>query len=318
MSSAILIANTSVSATGTALRPVPRPDRKFYATTRAFGRFGVRWFDPQLMTAEHWHGHIEFNWLTAGSMDYMFDGRPVTIPANRMVMFWAGIPHQTTNLDLGPNNDSRQCNIYLPLDAFLYMPNLGALTEIMMGGGVIMLPEDSVDAALLRRWYADYRSGDAERTDILKSELANMLRRTAMVGWDVLLPPWIERLKPGTRTASPLRYVVAMVRHIMENLSEPLTAREVARVVGLHPNYALNLFTRVMGVAMQKFVIRMRLIRARSLLFEGNISIANVAFESGFTSQSQFYEHFRSAYGITPSQMQKSVATSGRPGEKIF
>lgn len=301
-------------------RPVPRPDRKFYAHTRAFGRFGVRWFDPQLMATEHWHGHIEFNWLTAGSMDYRFDGRPVTVPAGRIAMFWAGIPHQTVRLDHGAAGNARQCNIYLPLDAFLYMPNLGALTETMMGGGVIMLPQDAADNALLHRWYADYRSGNAERTDILNSEIANMLRRTAMVGWDVLLPPWIEKPTPGTRTTSPLRYVVAMVRYIMENLSDSLRASEVAAVVGLHPNYALNLFTSVMGIAMQKFVIRMRLIRARSLLFEGNMSIANVAFESGFASQSQFYEHFRSAYGMTPRAMQKSlVANASIPGsEKII
>ncbi|WP_196258984.1 helix-turn-helix domain-containing protein [Pelagibacterium limicola] len=293
--------------------PAPRPDRKFYANTRAFGRFGVRWFAPLLMSSEHWHGHIEFNWLTGGSMEYLFDGRPVRIPANRLAMFWAGIPHQTVGIDTGPAQDSRQCNIYLPLDAFLYMPNLGDLTETMMAGGVALLPEDAADTALLQRWYADYRSGKPERADVLKSEIANMLRRSAMIGWDVLLPPWIERLSPGTRAASPLRYVVAMVRHIMENLSEPLGARDVARVVGLHPNYALNLFTSVMGIAMQKFVIRMRLIRARSLLFEGNLSIANVAFESGFCSQSQFYEHFRSAYGMTPREMQKRLVMSEQP-----
>ena len=38
--------------------PVPRPDRQFYAKTNAFGRFGIRWFDPQLMDREHFHGHI--------------------------------------------------------------------------------------------------------------------------------------------------------------------------------------------------------------------------------------------------------------------
>ena len=72
-----------------------------------------------------------------------------------------------------------------------------------------------------------------------------------------------------------------MVRHILENLAEPLAAEDVARVVGLHPNYALNLFTSVMHVPIHKFVIRMRLIRARALLFEGNLSIENVAFQSG-------------------------------------
>lgn len=286
-----------------ATAPVPRPDRQFYAQTQAFGRFGIRWFDPQLMPAEHAHGHIEINWLTAGSMDYVMDGRPVHIPSERLVIFWAGIPHQTIALDMGPNGDSRQCNVYLPLDTFLHMPNLGQLTETMMGGGVVMLPPETIGEVTLRRWFQDYRTGDAERTDILKEEIALMLRRAAVTGWDILMAPWIESAHAQTRAATPLRYVVAMMRHILENLTDPLRAEDVAKVVGLHPNYALNLFSDVMRVPMHKFVVRMRLIRARSLLFEGNLSIENVAFESGFTALSQFYVQFRNAYGLTPRQM---------------
>lgn len=286
-----------------AAAPVPRPDRKFYSQTPAFGRFGIRWFDPQLMPTEHFHGHVELNWLTDGSMDYAFDSRPVHIPAKRLVMFWAGIPHQTTRLDRGPNGDSRQCNVYLPLDSFLHMPKLGQLTETMMGGGIVALSPETIGADTLHRWYQDYRSGDAERTDILKEEIALMLRRAAVTGWDELMPPWIETPVSAPRARTPLRYVVAMLRHILENLSEPLRAEDVAKVVGLHPNYALNLFSEVMHVPMHKFVVRMRLIRARYLLFEGDLSIENVAYESGFSALSQFYVQFRNAYGLTPRQM---------------
>jgi AraC-like DNA-binding protein len=286
-----------------ATAPVPRPDRQFYASTQAFGRFGIRWFDPQIMSAEHFHGHIELNWLTAGSMAYLLDGKPLTVPSGRLVMFWAGIPHRTIGLDRGAAGDSRQCNVYLPLDTFLHMQHLGRLTETMMGGGVIALSADTIGNETLRRWYEDYRSGDAERADILRSEIAIMLRRASVTGWDDLLPPWIEGVSPTTHAATPLRYVVAMIRHVLENLSEPLNAEDVARVVGLHPNYALNLFTSVMNVPLHKFVVRMRLIRARSLLFESTLSIENVAFHSGFSALSQFYLQFRRAYGVTPRQM---------------
>ena len=183
------------------------------------------------------------------------------------------------------------------------MPNLGRLTETMMGGGVVALPPETIGEGTLLRWYQDYRSGDAERTDILKEEIALMLRRAAVTGWEEMMPPWIESVGSSTRAATPLRYVVAMLRHILDNLCEPLQAADVAKVVGLHPNYALNLFTEVMRVPMHKFVVRMRLIRARSLLFEGNLSIENVAFQSGFTALSQFYVQFRNAYGLTPRQM---------------
>src|SRR3954471_8490086 len=70
-------------------RPQARPDRKFYASTSAFGRFGMRWFDPQLMPKEHFHGHIELNWLTAGNMGYLIDGHALTVPSKRLVLFWA-------------------------------------------------------------------------------------------------------------------------------------------------------------------------------------------------------------------------------------
>ncbi len=285
-----------------AVPPVPRPDRRFYAQSRAFGRFGIRWFDPQIMPEPHFHGHVELNWLSDGGMDYVFDGRPVRVPSRRLLMFWAGIPHQTVALDRGVGNGARQCNVYLPLDSFLHMPKLGHLTEAMLGGGIVALAPETIGEDTLNRWYQDYRSGDAERADILKEEIALMLRRAAATGWDTVFAPWIDADVAVTR-ASPPRYVVAMLRHILENLALPLRAEDVAQVVGLHPNYALNLFTAVMHVPMHKFVVRMRLIRARHLLFEGNLSIENVAYRSGFASLSQFYAQFRTAYGLTPRQM---------------
>ena len=285
---------------------MPRPDRSFYASGKAFGRFGIRSFAPQIMPYAHTHGHIEFNWLTQGSMDYVFDGGPVSVGTGRLVAFWAGIPHQT--IGLSPDTAmGRQLNIYLPMDAFLEMPQLGRLTETLMGGGVIELTPDCIGLETLDRWHQDYRSGNALRSEIVRAEIGTMFRRAAITGWDTLLLPWVERAGSRTRTGSPVRYVVRMVRHIVENIAEPLSAESIADVVGLHPNYATNLFTKVMHISVQKFVTRMRLIRARSLLFDGSLSIANVAYQSGFVSQTQFYAHFRNAYGMTPSQMRKDT-----------
>ena len=114
---------------------------------------------------------------------------------------------------------------------------------------------------------------------------------------------WSETISSGTKAVAPLRYVVAMMRHILEHLPEPLRLEDIAKVVGLHPNYALNLFSSVMNVSPHKFVVQKRLIRARSLLFEGELSIEYVAYASGFSSHNQNNEQFRSAYGVTPREM---------------
>lgn len=285
--------------------PVPRPDRAFYAGDKAFGRFGMRIFTPQLMQAPHSHGHVEFNWLTAGSMDYAFANGPVTIGANRLVAFWAGINHQA--IGLGDTSGARQINIYLPMDSFLEMSQLGSLTETLMGGGVIQLTPACAGLDMLERWYADYRSGDARRTDLVRGEIGSMLRRAAITGWDTLLPAWTEKSGPRSQSALPVRHVVRMVRYIVENIAEPLDVDAVAASAGLHPNYAATMFKRVMRISIQKFVVRLRLIRARALLFDGNTSVSNVAFQAGFGSQTQFHEHFRRAYGMTPNQLRRDL-----------
>ena len=291
----------------TVSKPIGRPDRQFYAKSNAFGRFGIRWFRPVVMSTSHNHGHIEFNWISAGHMDYEFDGRPVRVDSRHLAAFWAGIPHQTVAIDYGPTNDAQQCNIYLPLDVFLHIPHIERLHEELMGGAILGFRQDAVGVGTLQRWYGDYRSGDPERQDILKIEIATMLRRSTLTGWNTLMPAWIEPTSAAQRQAVPVRYVVAMVRYILENLAEPLSVEDVAQVVGLHPNYALSLFTSVMRVPIRKFIIRMRLVRARSLLFESNLSIANVAFQSGFNSLSQFYTHFNRAYGVTPLELRRHL-----------
>src|SRR6185312_6957991 len=82
-------------------RPIPRPDRRFYSSKSAFGRFGMRWFKPVVMPQEHAHGHIELNWLTAGHMDYRIDGHALSLSSQRLIMFWAGIAHQAVGVDRG-------------------------------------------------------------------------------------------------------------------------------------------------------------------------------------------------------------------------
>ena len=80
-------------------------------------------------------------------------------------------------------------------------------------------------------------------------------------------------------------------------------------MTGLHVNYALALFTRTMRVPLKRFIIRMRLLRARAMLMESSTAIATVAEESGFTSISQFYDHFKTAYGMSPHAMREKYTS---------
>lgn len=282
---------------------VPSHERHFYALTRAIGQFGMQIFTPTIMETPHWHGHIELNFLTGASMTYRIDEAEIEIGPDQLVLFWAGIPHQLTAITPTGNSAPKLANIYLPFDAFLFMPHIAQLQVALLGGALVSLPDTLCDLGQIECWYRDYRSNDFERTEVMKMEMNAMMRRALLSDLDYLRPPVADLGDERTLSSAHIRHVVAMVRFIMENLSQPMSNADVAAVTGLHQNYALALFTRTMRLPMKRFIIRMRLLRARALLMESSTAITTVAEQSGFQSISQFYDHFKAAFGMSPHAM---------------
>ncbi len=287
------------------IEPKPSHERHFYSSKRAFGRFGIRIFDPVVMEFPHWHGHIEVNLANGFEMTYDVDGQALTVPANRLVVFWAGVPHQLTAIHQVSQVEQKLCNIYLPLDSFLMMHHISPLQVSLLSGGLIVLPEDLCSVDQMRRWYSDYRSGDFERQELVKMELHVLFRRASLAEFEFLRAPKGDIAGGRALSSAHIRHVIAMVRHILENLDKPLKNSDIAATTGLHENYAQTLFARIMQVPPKQFLIRMRLMRARALLVESSMAISSVAENSGFSSISQFYAQFKAGYGMSPAAVRE-------------
>jgi AraC family transcriptional regulator, melibiose operon regulatory protein len=287
------------------------PERRFYSRSKAFGRFGMRIFTPTLMERPHWHGHVEANFIRNARMIYMVDRQKIAIEPDQLILFWAGIPHQLVAVEQLSSATPELCNIYLPLDTFLFMPHIPELQVSLLTGGMVQFPAENCTHAQIKRWYADYRANEAERLEIVKMELNSLFRRISLGALAFLKSPWRDKpTKVGLPTPH-VRHVVDMVKHVLENLQEPLKNEDVTRVTGLHPNYALSLFTHTMQLPLKQFVIRMRLLKARGMLLESDTAIATIAVESGFGSASQFYAQFKTAYGTSPQALRTKLLAPG-------
>jgi len=284
-------------------------DRDFYAPDTAYGRFGMKQFYPDTMDAPHWHGHVEFNLILGNDMCYDYDGRTVIVPEDRIVAFWAGVPHRLTRFERPLHDDMVLTNLYMPVDRFLFMPHVSQLQVALLGGAVVVLPPQSLSRTTYYQWLEDFRSSQPERWEILFAELNAALRRSQLDGFDFLSLPESMTHDSHRSNSRQITQLVAMIRYILENLASPLTTAEVARVARLHPNYASSLFAKTLHIPMKRFIIRMRLLRARAILIDGSDPISQVAEESGFSSMTQFYEHFRTAYGMSPHQMRREHST---------
>jgi AraC-like DNA-binding protein len=102
----------------------------------------------------------------------------------------------------------------------------------------------------------------------------------------------------ATQTASnPL---TAALAYVQNNLSQPLTVADMAEQVSLSPSAFAHLFRDVTGKSPYHFVKELRLDRARELLVDGEMPVATVSKQVGYSSASHFISEFRRRFGVTP------------------
>jgi AraC family transcriptional regulator len=85
-------------------------------------------------------------------------------------------------------------------------------------------------------------------------------------------------------------------------LAESLSLRSVAHEVGVHPVYLAAAFRRFHGCSPGQYLRRRRFERARHLIADPNVSLAQVATDTGFSDQSHLNRVFRRFTGMTPGQ----------------
>jgi AraC family transcriptional regulator len=93
------------------------------------------------------------------------------------------------------------------------------------------------------------------------------------------------------------------IDYIQAHLSEDISLDDLAIITGMSRYYFCHLFKRSTGMSPYQYVIKCRIDRAKELLlFRQDCSIADVAFQVGFASQSQFTKHFKKWVGTTPKK----------------
>lgn len=96
------------------------------------------------------------------------------------------------------------------------------------------------------------------------------------------------------------------LRHVLEyveqKLGEDLSLAELAAVADLSPYHFARGFKESMGVAPHQYVLTKKVDRARELLTQRRMTVAEISQALGFSDQSHFTRVFRRFTGTAPTQ----------------
>jgi AraC-like DNA-binding protein len=101
--------------------------------------------------------------------------------------------------------------------------------------------------------------------------------------------------------------------HISRNFADGLSLRQSAALANMSQPQFIKLFKRVAGMTFVSYVTHVRLSHAFRLLKESNLTIAEIASQTGFSDQSYFDRRFKTAFGRVPTAFRKKLRGKNRP-----
>lgn len=96
--------------------------------------------------------------------------------------------------------------------------------------------------------------------------------------------------------------IVLCMDYIYSHLHYRITIKEVANYLGLSESYLSRLFSKEMGISFSKYIISLKIDKAKNLLQFSDYSISDIAYYLAFSSESHFIHVFQKETGATPQK----------------
>jgi AraC family transcriptional regulator len=149
-------------------------------------------------------------------------------------------------------------------------------------------------ALAVRRELAEAGPGDRLLVESLSAALAVQILRNHSGRSAAALP------LPAAAGALAPRRLGRVQDYVEANLDRELTLDALAGEACLSPHHFARAFKAATGTAPHRYVTERRVARAKRLLGESRLPLAEIALACGFSSQAHLTRRFKQATGITP------------------
>jgi AraC family transcriptional regulator len=239
----------------------------------------VSTYQANTRMAPHRHDDCSFCVVVSGSYREHIRDQNAEHGNGHMLFYPAGEVHSQ---EFGMTNTRK----------IIFTPSLSSL-EFLSERRVVLTNapavHGSIFSALANRVLSEIRKPDQFAELVVQGLLLEMIAAFARAGDSTKLthtvPIWLRQVR----------------ELLQESAVSDLTNETIGMQVGKHPVHVAREFRKHFGQTIGEYHRHLRLKKAEMLLRAKNLSLTDVALESGFCSHAHLSRSFKSAYGVTPS-----------------
>ncbi|MBE5957051.1 MAG: helix-turn-helix domain-containing protein [Lachnospiraceae bacterium] len=160
-------------------------------------------------------------------------------------------------------------------------------------------PEDS-GYSQIRNLFSQIFDSHRKKADFFYMELKGLFYQFF---FQMLTHNYIVTESPKDR--KNLAAVKDAIRYMNEHYKEEINASDLAGLSFYNETYFMKLFKQYTGKTLTRYLTELRIEKSRYLLLHTDLSITDIAFETGFNSASYFIRKFQELNGETPQKLRK-------------
>lgn len=96
-----------------------------------------------------------------------------------------------------------------------------------------------------------------------------------------------------------------MLRFVHDNYKQKITLNDLCRAGGVGKTCCAELFRKYVSCSAIEYVINYRIKKSVDLLLNTDMSVTEIALETGFSGGSFYAETFRKKLGVTPLEFRR-------------
>lgn len=109
----------------------------------------------------------------------------------------------------------------------------------------------------------------------------------------------------GERQNEASRPIRMAKQYVMQHFQDPITLEEVCEAAGFSASYFSSLFKKETGEGFAKYLTRVRMEEAKTLLRETNLPVSEICERVGYSDRKHFTHTFHRATGLNPAEYRK-------------
>lgn len=88
--------------------------------------------------------------------------------------------------------------------------------------------------------------------------------------------------------------------------AQPITVQQIAEQFTYNKDYLNRYFKRRMGMSVQEYIYKLKMAKAKNLLYQSRLSIKEIAYSLGFQDDKYFMKMFKRHEGLTPTEFRNA------------